>query len=249
MKWVFATNDHGLNVLNYHRHLIEISLYSCKKYTDLEPVCLYDGKDKSFLNFLEKNEVICIPCESPIKKPFLDYKSSNKTHVSSGVVEGTFLRYEIANHINDKLCLYTDIDVLFQEGFKIPGEQPERWAMFRDESGGINSAVILFNVDDFKKEYPIFISNACNKIKDWINGPYDQGYINKFYYESVEKLNQNYNWSTFVGINKDAKIVHFIGPKPNDTRNHVPSLSVLINTPGYQYYNEQFNRLKLELGI
>ena len=45
-------------------------------------------------------------------------------------------------------------------------------------------------------------------------GPGDQGAYNYFYEKTVSKMSEKYNAKTYKSYDKDARIVHFHGPKP-----------------------------------
>jgi hypothetical protein len=47
---------------------------------------------------------------------------------------------------------------------------------------------------------------------------FDQGALNEFYGPSREVLGREYNWKPHWGVDENAVIVHFHGPKPWDFR-------------------------------
>ena len=225
MKWVFCINEHGSQT--YNLFLLKYAVLSAKKYTKLKPVCLLLGNNDYLETFLKQQDVEVIKVhESPVSfqfqhfhtsAPFWNLDYERIINFSSGA----FLRFEIHKYIEDDYCLYTDIDVLFTEKFKIPRKKPKYMAIARQEQNkekNFNTGVILFNLKNFKKDiYTDLIQKSMNSYMQWSKKWYDQYVINEFYADKVELLDMKYNWRPLFGWSDNPFIIHYERTKPFQT--------------------------------
>lgn len=220
MKWFFCLNDFGFP--RYRKH-VEAAVRSWKG--DRQPICLFDGTEWGPIQDLG---VQVVGRESRFKGALAKaypIGPSIPGHVVRGKAEGAWLRLEIPDvceelGIEDEFVLYTDVDVLFLKSpyplldlkptFLAAGPQHDQndWSWF-------NSGVMWMNVracrEEFPKAEPVF---ACDL---------EQGPMNKLLAGRWNRLSLEYNWKPYWGVNPDARIVHFHGPKPVDPpRGDVP---------------------------
>lgn len=109
--------------------------------------------------------------------------------------------------------LYTDCDVILRNIDRI--YTPKILAMGPEvlKGGMVNSGVMFINVTGFNEARGALIDYADKK--RWEFGWMDQRLINKFFGDTREPLPDEYNWKPYWGVNKDANVLHFHGPKIN----------------------------------
>lgn len=218
MKWIFCLNEHATK--NHNLFLSEMAILSVIKYTFLEPICLFEGNNEYFEQFLHKNNVKLIKIkENPVKDFLLSNVELLKGDSFRDILNfasGAFLRFEIFKYIEDKYCLYTDIDVLFTKYFKLPTLRPDIMMVCRQDQKNtniFNSGVILFNLKAFSKYYKTLMEFVFSDLS-WTKGMYDQDVLNQFFSKRVEFLDMSYNWRPLFGIEEHSKIIHFEIIKP-----------------------------------
>lgn len=222
MKWVFCLNEAGSKTENLF--YLKYAVLSAKKYTNLEPLCLFLGENKYLENFLKNQSIPLIKVtESPISEQLKYFHSSSpfwnlKTDHILDFAPGTFLRFEIHKYIPDKYCLYTDVDVLFTPEFKIPKIKPKYFAASHQDMGStdtFNSGIMLMNLHGISKVlYSEIISKGLNSWDEWIKKWYDQYLLNEYFKDKIEVLDTKYNWRPLFGKNTKANIIHFERYKP-----------------------------------
>ena len=154
----------------------------------------------------------------------------------------TFLRIDIPTlGFMDPYVLYADVDVLFADDVQVSdfGEKPPKFFTMGAESTGTlislhnarigrsvqlgNAGVMLMNVDGLQRTHEGFVKwlfsqrNLANGMHFGIYGPGDQGAYNEYYQGrfSVRRW-PLFNWKPYWGYLREAKIIHFHGPKPAD---------------------------------
>lgn len=254
MKWVFCINEQGS--YNHNLFLLKYAVLSAKKYTSLQPVCLFFGNNKYLEYFLKKHNVEIIKAEEPeaskilrslpTSSPFWNLNHQKIINFASGA----FLRFEIHKYIEATHCLYTDIDVLFTENFRIPEKSKEAMSMAYQEidvPSDYNSGVILFNLDKFKKEVYSEISyKVSNSYKEWAIRKFDQYVINSYFKDIVSNLDINLNWRPLFGWSDNAQILHYEIIKP--FQNNYDKLRYKYERDAYDIYNKYYfeQMIKLE---
>lgn len=244
MKWVFCINEYGSHT--YNLFLLKYALLSAKKYTNLEPVCLLLGNNSYLETFLKQQKVQVIKATEPAASYQFKFfhTSSDFWNLNYEKIinfsSGAFLRFEIANYIEDEYCLYTDIDVLFTDKFKIPENKPKYMAMANqknNEKKEFNTGVILFNLKNFKKDiYEGLVEKSCKSYQEWCVKWYDQYVINHFFTEKIENLDIRYNWRPLFGWQDNSFIIHYERTKPFQT---------IYADLKYDHEKDLFNKYKL----
>lgn len=225
MKWYFASNGQSKDFFP----LIKAAVTSALKNTTLEPNFIYDGEENEFTKWLREKGVNIIPHR-------ISFYEKLKNHYDERVLKiatGAFLRCDIPIiEKEDKFVLYTDCDVLFLKDFSIDIE-PEYFACSTQFSKtnyeNFNTGVMLINVEKFRESYQDFKSFITENLSSLPD--FDQTAYQKFYKNKNTKLPIIYNHKPYWGIDKNAVILHFHGPKPI----HFTSEQDLKNFPGIYY--------------
>lgn len=151
--------------------------------------------------------------------------------IASGIEEpltglGTFLRIDIpelaARHhlLDSPYYLYTDCDVIFQNDpsplLDIETDTFRAAIEINDSPGHFNAGVRWCNAEFFRRSLAEFRQFLIERRFRFT--AHDQGAINEFYGGSRQVLPRQYNWKPHWGIEPNAIIVHFHGPKPEAFR-------------------------------
>lgn len=260
LKWFFAINSESPDFDSYSQ-MLKVAVQTAQRNTSLEPFCIYDGSENDVTQWLRENGVTVIHHRSPHYEQFKREFPSCHT-----VAAGAFLRVEIPKIVDmygmpDEYVLYTDCDVIFQNDFvdrlngltckyiaAAPEHEVDNWSY-------LNSGVLYMNIKnllDINEEFNNFIKNNLDKIMKFA---YDQGAYNFFFKERWERLDIDLNWKSYWPLNYNASIIHFHGPKPNQTHEIVngtasPLKMLFVNDSYWQntevwqdHYQElQYNR-------
>ncbi len=117
MKWFLALNE-GHAFENFSK-LVQVAVYTARKYTSLAPHFIYDGADNFLTDWLAARKVSIIRRRSFAYDALKEISErKNNTDILS-IGAGAFLRTEIPQlcrelNITDDFVLYTDVDVMFR---------------------------------------------------------------------------------------------------------------------------------------
>lgn len=209
--------------------LLEVTLKSANSNTTLDLYALYDGSITSRCHeLLRKYNVNVIyhkfSHEEYLPKVYpLSYmqKKLGKV-VSYKKIAGTFMRLDIPFiEKEDDYVLYSDIDVIFNSDITLDELPHPRYLAAAPEFekditkiDGFNAGILLINVQNMKEKISQ-IFDLLQRGKRNTTGIFDQGFLNQFCFKDMDLLPVEYNWKPYWGINKEAKIIHFHGMKPN----------------------------------
>ncbi len=225
MKWFFCLNAATLNRKGHDfKTMALVAVKSCIKNTSLEPNLLYDGNPDDFTMIMESLGVKIIYHRSLLYNELLD-KFTNNDYGETDYLNislGAFLRFDIPLFCNDKYYIYTDTDVVF---LKEVDTNPEILSIIKnfmvapqsDKDNiydDINSGVLVCNTEHMRNSYYSLIEYARSNIPTHNQYYLDQEVLREFYYKDHSLLSLSYNWKPYWGINDDATIVHWHGPKP-----------------------------------
>jgi hypothetical protein len=212
MKWYFGCNNQSPG----YEYLIKAAVESALKNTTLTPCFMYDGTPDHLTQWLISKGVNVIYHRVSFYDELKAFYPEEKLHITTG----TFLRCDIPIlEKEDDFVLYTDCDVLFL-GEVVPPEIPATSCFAcapearQDDWSVLNAGVMLMNLPLLRESHASFV--------DFIKGhlpeldTYDQSAYNIIYKKSYAKLPLEYNWKPYWGMNTEAKILHFHGPKPVD---------------------------------
>jgi hypothetical protein len=247
MYWFACVNDNS----QMHKDLYLIALKSCKKNTTLTPILIYSGNDNNFLDTINKSNIKIIRHDLLFSNKV---NFNNKTDGWKKIGTGAFLRIDIPqickkHNIKDKFVLYTDTDVLFLKDCvkelktyepKYLGVCPETNI---DDYKFFNSGVMLINIKNMLQTYNDFTNfieeNKYDYSKYNIYDTLDQGALQCFYKDKVDKLPTYFNHKPYWGVNKDAVIIHYHGPKYFNIRNYL--MGNIQNQMNYKYLYDKID--------
>jgi lipopolysaccharide biosynthesis glycosyltransferase len=213
----------------------------------IKPYLIFDGDKDQYIHKLEKMGVTVIQHRSSLHHEITDYY---KAH--SKVALGAFLRIDlpfICNTIGieDDYILYTDTDVLFKDDISdLINLKPEVFLISNEfkkvfQRGSVNSGVMWMNwksLNSSYEEFRIYIKNNFFNFK-----VFDQCAFNLFYYNLYEELDYHYNYKPYWGLSDQIKIIHFHGPKPeNSPDNPIFKSYPHLDTP---FFRELVDEYKL----
>jgi len=213
VKWFFCWcqdtefhKDHGWP------DLIRVAVHSALQHTDLEPHFIYDGKPSDLTCELERAGVK-IHYHRLTFTDVLTAYSPDTTY--QAIARGAFLRFDIPLFAgSDNFVLYTDADVIFRERIDLKGYRPEFIAAAPQfERGGIrdmNSGVMVMNVAAWRARRSELLDFTARNIHLGL----DQEVLREFIGLDYLLLPDRFNWKPYWGVNQDAAIIHWHGPKP-----------------------------------
>lgn len=231
------------------------ALRSAKKNTTLRPILVYDGKDNQFI-YSVKN--LGARVHHHVFSGAVTDAFQNKATLWKKIATGTYLRIDIPRicgdlGIYDKYILYTDVDVLFvKDPVPILGPcEPEYFAACpefeQDNWAYINAGILLLNIET--------MSDTYDALMDLVNATYhvegfDQSPLNTFYRGKIDRLPLTMNHKPYWGIDPDACIIHYHGPKPADISEYLESgtcvesyrfLFAMVTNEIWSYYASLFD--------
>ncbi len=204
--------------------MAKVLVLSALDNTDLELYCVYDGQENYFTKWLQLKSVIVLPWKITFLK---DLKKIYDGKKSIRFCRGTYLCMELpiiisAYNITDDFVLYVDTDVMFNGSIELNNQHPKLFSSSTDWEVDswlrFSTGVIVMNTKKLRMQYPKFLIHLQTHNYNFEfakMGPCDQGAWNTFYTGKNEKLDQVYDWKPWWGVNKNARIIHFSGPKPN----------------------------------
>lgn len=267
MKWFFALNEEGNQFANYS-NLAKVAVFTALQKTSLEPHFIYDGKENDLTVWLRKRGVKVINRRSFLfdKLKAESERRNNPLYLHIGA--GAFLRLEIPEIVkeqnySDRFVLYTDVDVMFNAEVcdYLETLKPKYFAVapeeFKHDYNYVNTGVMLMNVESLTENDKSFRDYVSKNLSMLVDIAFDQGAYNLVYRRGRisrrifgnrwNKLNHIYNWKPYWGKSKDAKIIHFHGPKPyqseallsDNVPENIKSILPLVRG-GYLEYAEEW---------
>lgn len=233
MPWVFTFNG---NSLGYH-YMLKAAVKSAIDVGNLTPYCIYSGDITDGIYQWLQSRGVTIIIHEPPWRPLLErnYKTAKAmahtatTYSSMSSMFGTFQRFDIPvikELFEFNYILFSDADVFFMQKitFESFGVQlPKSLFMAHDlvDTFPCNAGVVLMNLPSLRvsqdKLVNFTFSNPTLHYGEF--GPADQGALNQFYQEDMEKrcdLSEEFNTKPYVNGNlRTPRLVHFHGPKPH----------------------------------
>lgn len=244
MKWYFASNSDS----KLYEPLIKAAVESALKNTTLEPHFLYDGKPDELTEWLENRGVKVIYHRVSFYDVLKKAYSKNDLYIPAGA----YLRCEIPTIENDDMVvLYTDCDVLFLKDVNEENApHPEYFACSsqfkKTDFVDFNTGVMFMNVKKLAESYDEFVQFIRKNVGKF--DVLDQSAYQQFYGVKNEPLDVKFNHKPYWGVDEQAVILHYHGPKPvhfetdEKLKNFHPVYYDLYkkNPPAYDYYLELF---------
>lgn len=219
MKWYFALNAASIQHDPMYSNCVEAAVLSALQNTSLSPHFLFDGPACDFTDRLQRLGVTIIRRESSLADAIAAAKP-DEPHWQQ-IARGAYLRLEIpAIDHESEYVLYTDCDVLFLREPTLESVRPRLFAVAPEFARGdfenMNSGVMVMNLAGMRSvadEFAAFIRQGIGEFH-----AFDQGALRLFFAGQYEPLPEVLNWKPYWGLNPEAEIIHFHGPKPPQVR-------------------------------
>lgn len=227
--------------------MIMAAVLSARANTTLQAHCLYDGRPNDLTSWLSDNGVTVHFHQVPFRDELFSKSVVERNRGSLYVPEhaaGTFLRTQAAAFATGSQFLYTDCDVMFLRDI-----EPLSCNFGAVSEGGnvFNCGVLLIDRAYYLSIYDALIAYFReHAFYEPTASSYDQAIAGKFFRDAWTSIDAGYNWRPWMGINPEAKIVHFHGPKPTRVRaildgEHLPEEAGLLpfvekNPAAYKHY-------------
>lgn len=235
LKCVFCTNSYSQSTYP----LLKVAINSLLKNTTLKPYVVwgndFKGESNPMIQWLQDKQIPIIQHTLSFEYDLssFSFSKSSMKNLTLKMMYEHYPNYYSHNFIltetlrmdlpivfpNDEYILYTDCDVVFLKDIQIENFSEPIAAATR--SGNFfNNGVMFLNLSELRKTYRQFVNFYLESNYTFeIGNSTTQGAYNTFYKDQVHHLPLEYNWHVFFGINEEAKIIHFCGPKPNDYYN------------------------------
>lgn len=219
-KWYFCVNADGFARMY---PLVAVAVASARANTSLRPVCLYNGDDPEHGRTLAKLGVEVVPHRSSLEAELrVAYGPKYDTY------SGHWLRIDLPQlEREEDVVLYTDVDVMFLRQPSIEAT-PALLAAAPEfeiaDTSHFNSGVMVMNLPQLREVHDAFIAAIRRRLLHRFTYPaHDQESFNRFFGASLlnrvrgrayTPLSPLLNWKPYWGVNDEASIIHFHGPKP-----------------------------------
>ena len=220
MKWVFATNQGSLEKSNNeYPRLIRAAVSSAIENTTLQPFMVYDGAETAFTREMQDRGVTIVQHRLSFYEFIKKYQEQN--HAGNWrylqTATSAFLRVDIPLLFKrDDFLLYTDCDIIFLRDPQLETLRPEYFSCAPERMRGdrvhFNSGVMVMNLKNLAKTHATFCEYIKQNYAKLVS--FDQGAYRTHYDNMHDLLPDELNWKPYWGLNSNAQIVHFHGPKP-----------------------------------
>ena len=219
MKWFFAVTEDTLTHADHDfPGLVKAAAASALRNTSLRPNLIFDGAECALTRDLRGMGVTIIRHQLSMGPYFKRHATPDYPLL---IALGAYLRTDIPEiEREDEMILYTDCDVLFLREPTVPSVIPGYFSCaperHRDDYNAINTGVMWMNLNNLRQDLPVFRHFVQQEFLRLV--AFDQGAYIDFYRGRWDRLPIAANWKPYWGINPDAEIVHFHGPKPEAVR-------------------------------
>jgi hypothetical protein len=239
MQWFFALTEDSTAFRQY-AEMIMVAVYTAKKFTTLEPHCVYDGEDNEFTEWLTRQDVRIVRHRSFVREQLTELgRQKGNPHLAASL-SGAFSRVELPELSNADRLLYTDCDVIFR-GEVVPELEANPCNYFavapegvQDDYVNMNTGVMLMNIARLRGSLPKFREYISQNLAALERESWDEAAYRWYYRDRNgplwDRLRPELNWKPYWGENAQARIVHFHGPKPyqqDHIESHWPELKPL----------------------
>jgi lipopolysaccharide biosynthesis glycosyltransferase len=228
--------------------MYKVAVFTAKNTNPfIEPYLILDGEiDESIEDLIEMGVKI-------IEHRILFSENLINHYKEDTIALGAFLRVDIPKichdlKIEDEYILYTDNDVMFINDVSSLNELKPTYFMCAGEFNPtftpmtMNSGVMWINWRNMYKEYDDFVLFIKFNLHNF--QVYDQDALKLFYTSKMESFSPEYNYKPYWGPNDNIKILHFHGPKPTYTENHLKTyLYPTLVTPYFKEMTLKFNQI------
>jgi hypothetical protein len=191
MKWFLALNQACPTFPEYAK-MLKVAVYTAQKHAELETIVLYDGAECELTAWLRRRRISVISHRTWIYDALAEIAQQLGDPIRFAVAAGAFLRTDIPQltkelQIEDKVVLYTDIDVMFLNDVMptlrstpcryiatAPEEDPNDYQMF-------NTGVMLMNLPRLRAEERNFRHFILKHLAMFMANTYDQSAYQMYY--------------------------------------------------------------------
>jgi hypothetical protein len=231
MQWFFALTEDSTAFRQY-AEMIMVAVHTAKKFTSLEPHCVYDGGDNEFTEWLARHGVRIVRHRSFVREQLTELGRQKGNPHLAAALSGAFSRVELPELSAADRLLYTDCDVIFR-GEVVPELEANPCHYFavapegvQDDYVNMNTGVMLMNLARLRESLPKFRQYISENLAALERESWDEAAYRWYYRDNNgplwDRLRPELNWKPYWGENAQAKIVHFHGPKPYQ-RDHIES--------------------------
>lgn len=235
MQWFFALTEDSTAFRQY-AEMIMVAVHTAKKFTSLEPYCIYDGGENEFTEWLTRHDVRIVRHRSFVREQLEELGRRKGNPHLAAALSGAFSRVELPELLEQlggaDRVLYTDCDVIFL-GEVVPELEANPCEYFavapesaQDDYLNMNTGVMLMNTARLRQSLPEFREYISQNLAELERESWDEAAYRWFYRESNgplwDRLRPELNWKPYWGENAQARIIHFHGPKPYQ-RDHIDS--------------------------
>jgi hypothetical protein len=242
--WFFATNALTLSDPDYINMTLAMLASQRINAPTLVPHMIYDGPEDDFCDTVKQAGVHVIHNEFSMLDEIKKKHPRWSEPIFQRIARGAYLRMDIPTiaetlNFSTEEVLYTDIDVLF---LKQPEPRGLTFAPFAvgpefdpNDYITMNTGVMYINIPNMAETRPALMEYVKNHHIG--STSFDQDSLRRFYAGQWGHLPIGYNWKPYWGVNTDATIVHFHGPKPSMRDTDYAELHIAqMKVGGYDYY-------------
>lgn len=247
MKWYFALNHKTAK--NYDDH-IKAAVRSARKNTNLSPHFIYDGPEDELTRWMRDHGVAVVFHDLSFRDIVIEaYKGDEHR---TNVALGAYLRADIPLIERDAYALYTDCDVIFLKNpcfdtsscrlFSVcPESDRNDWSVH-----AMNTGVMLMNLGNLRNMHKYFVDFLRSwPIKNF--AAFDQDAFRIVYNGLWDRLPLECNWKPYWGLNNNATIIHFHGPKYQHVRSFIEGHGGYWRYAAHYYANREAYHSYLEI--
>jgi len=181
--------------------------------------------------------VTIIPCRSFLREKLRALADDRGDQNLATIGSGAFLRLELPRitaelGVNDDFALYTDVDVMFMRGVEeLESLKPRYFAVAPEFDATdfvrMNTGVMLMNLNNLRAIDSRFRQFVSTNLPTFVELAWDQGAYRRYFWRIEllakiigtrwDRLPVEFNWKPYWKRNERAKIIHFHGPKPQQT--------------------------------
>jgi lipopolysaccharide biosynthesis glycosyltransferase len=222
VPWFMCLNNNS----DHYKRMALAALASSSGYRGVDRYIIYTGEDPEFMDAARQ-----LDCEVIVHRTCLaDAMAVHLSEDFRNIALGAYLRVDIPVVLKrlDRhypYYLYTDCDVMMQRD-PFPALCALRPATFAASSefaqervSYFNSGVMWCNTTHMLATHEGLCDFAVEKRFDLV--AHDQGALNGYYGERYDFLNTWFNWKPYWGVNDQAHVIHFHGPKPYHILSHL----------------------------
>jgi hypothetical protein len=225
MKYLFDIHEEMFWFKAY-ADMLKVAITSMRQYCTMEPYVVYDGWPNDFTDWLTAHNVGIIYRRSLLYPQLLrlDRETNDKVYLNHG--PGVLLKLDLTDICKeqgwkDEHIVFCDCDVIFT------GDPTPLWPKLEGKSFAVaaeddpnvpermNTGVMLIDVAELHKHSAPLRKYTAEHLPELVRISWDQ-HAYKMYFKDLgwTVLSSELNWKPYWGINPQAKIVHFHGPKP-----------------------------------